>query len=659
MNRNSTTDYFGYILLRLFGPLIRRLPLNFVMFLGKRIGDLLYCFDFKHKAVAYGNIKTALGAELSPAQLSGLTRRFYQTFGENIMEILLTPLINKDYINKYITIEGSDYIQQGFKKGKGVILLSIHAGSWELSNIICAHLGFPFTLFVREQRHSRLDRLLNSYRFQKGCKIIPRQNGIRHLIRALKDNQAIGMTADQGGRAGLLVKFFGKDASMAYGAVKLALKYDAAIIPGFYTRISGPRVKLVLGPPVKIIKTGDLDKDIYTNLQMVASTFQESILRDPQEYLWTYKIWKYGLEKNIIILSDAKTGHLRQAQAVANIADGFLKSIGIKTTVRMVEIKFKNNFAKSALTASSCLAGKYHCQGCLWCLRTFLKEDVYRAIVSLKPDIVISCGSSMAAINYVVSRENLAKSIVIMRPSVLSMKRFDLVIMPKHDRLPKRKNVAVTEGALNLIDEEYLRIQSEKLVQQRAIPAVCGPAFGGSSQLSAFSIGLLIGGDAKGFHLEEGVILEIIKQIKSVAEKLNADILVTTSRRTSREVENLVKEEFRSYHRSRLLIIANEENISEAVGGILGLSQIVITSPESISMISEAASSGKYVLVFESGGLDRKHRYFLDYFVKNKYIFLVEAGSLAKVIANVRLEKPEMDTLKDNLLVREAIKKIL
>lgn len=649
MNKNSIIDYFGYILFKLFGPLIRCLPLGFVLFLGRRLGDLLYSFDLRHKAIAYANIKTAMGGELSPSQLLSLTKKFYRAFGQNIIEIFIIPLVNKDYISKYITFEGSNHIEQGFKIGRGIIFLAIHAGSWELSNIICAYLGFPFTLFVREQRHPRLDKLLNVYRFQKGCKIIPRQNGIRHLIQALKDNQAIGMTVDQGGKRGLSVKFFSKFASMPYGAIKLALKYDATIIPAFYTRINGPKIKVMLGPPFEVIKTGNLKEDIYDNLQRIVYIFQKHILEYPQEYFWSYKIWKYGKEKSILILSDGKTGHLRQAQAVANIADNYLKSRDIKTEVHIVEIKFKNKFAKLALTASACLAGKYHCQGCLWCLRTFLREDVYKAIVSLSPDIVISCGSSVAAINYVVSRENLAKSIVVMQPSALSAKRFDLVTMPKHDNPPKRRNVVITEGALNLIDEKYLKEQSENLLRVTG----CG------LRVTDFCMGLLIGGDTKKFHLNRDTILEVIKQVKSAAERLNADILVTTSRRTSIEVEKFVREELQGYPRCKLLIIANEKNIPEALGGILGLSQIIITSPESISMISEAASSGKYVLVFKSLGLSNKHQRFLGYFVKKKYIYLTEAGQLNKVVEYINSNRPQVYSLNDRLLVSEAIKRII
>ncbi len=647
MNKNSVIDYLGCILIRLFGPLTRILPLSTCMFLGRGLGELLYYFDFKHKAIAYANIKTAFAAKLSPQELRNLTKEFYRSFGQDLIELLFIPLADKAYFNKYITLQGQENISEGFKKGKGVILVTVHAGSWEFSNVICANLGFAFNLFIRNQRYPRLNRLLNSYRAQKGCSLIQRQNQTRELIRALKSNQAIGITADQGGKSGTLVKFFGKYASMPSGAIRLALKYDATIITGFYARVKGPYMKVFFEPPLEIKKTGNLEKDISDNLQALVNVFEKYILKYPREYLWSYKIWKYTKERNILIISDGKVGHLRQSEAIAHITKDCLKDTGVSANISTVEIKFKNKFSRAALTFSSCLAGKYHCQGCLWCLRKFLKDDIYRALINTKPDIVISCGASVAPVNYVISRENLAKSIAIMRPSILNTKRFDLVVMSEHDRLPRRKNVIKIEGALNLINEDYLKEQGENL-KERSVKI--------NKELV---LGLLVGGDTKVFHLSKDLMQEIARQIKMCMENLDAELLITASRRTSVVIERLLKEEFLDYYRCKLLVVANERNIPEAVGGILDLSKIIIVSPESISMISEAVSSKKYVVVFNSPNLSKKHRRFLSYFAKNKYIYLADPYNLAEKIEAIWLKSPEVHTLKDNLLVTEAIKRIL
>ena len=649
MKKDSTVDCLASITVRLFGPLIRCLPVSVALFFGRRLGDLLYYFDAKHKAVAYSNLKVAFGAEFSPSRLSGLTREFYRNFGQNLIEIFFIPFVNKDYVKKYITFEGKQFVDEAFRQKRGVIFVSVHAGSWELSNVICANLGFPFTLFVTQQRYPRLNKLLNSYRLRKGCKIIERQGNIRQLIEALKNNEAIGLTADQGGKNGTLVEFFGQKASMATGALKLALKHNAVILPAFYARVSGAYIKTFVEPAFELKRTGNFQEDLRQNLQRLVCVFEDYIRKHPCEYLWTYKIWKYAREKNILILSDGITGHLRQAQAVAGIVFNSFKAKGITARINTTEVKFKNKFSRYALSLASCLSGKYHCQGCLWCFKAFLKEAIYKSLIGSKPDVIISSGSSVAALNYILSRETLSKSIAIMRPSFLSVLRFDLAIIPKHDRPPKRKNVVVTEGALNLINDDYLEDESRKLTQGQGL----------GLNRAGFRIGLLIGGDAKGFSLKPNTVSEVIKELKSAAEKLDADILATTSRRTPKGIENILKEEFRGYARCKLLVIANEKNIPEAVGGILGLSQLVIVSPESISMISEAMNSKRYVLVFNSQGLNRRHHIFLKDCAKNKYIYLSEALDLSKRIEDIWMHRPEINTTRDNLLVREAITKVL
>jgi KDO2-lipid IV(A) lauroyltransferase len=645
MQKNFIIDYASCIGFRLLSPVIRALPLKLALFLGRMIGELLYAFDLKHKARAYANIRVALGDKLSPSGLKALTKEFYRTFGQSLIEIFLLPVIDKKYLDKYISIEGLSFIQEAFKEGKGVIFAAIHSGSWELSNLICANLGFKFYLVVREQRYPLLDNLLNIYRKQKGCQLIHRQNQTRSLIQALKDNQAIGITVDQGGRTGTPVEFFGKDASMASGAVRLALRYDAVILPAYYTRINGPYLKLIIEQPFKLKKTGNQDKDVKDNLQELSRAFEKLILKFPKDYLWTYKIWKYGRQKNILILNDGKTGHLRQSQAVSESLNKYLKDKSMSAIINTVEVKFKNKLSRLSLDLSSCLSGKYQCQGCLWCLKTFLEPDVYKSLIKFTPDIIISCGSSLAAINYVLSRENLSKSIVIMRPSFLSTRRFNLVIMPRHDSPRKRKNIVVSEGALNLINENYLKDQAQALKPEVSIT-------------KELVLGLLVGGNTKEFYLNQEIMRVVISQIKESLEKYDGQILTTTSRRTPSEIEMLLKDELESYSRSRLLIIANKNNSPHALGGILALSKILVVSPESISMISEAASAEKYVIVFKSR-IDKRHSRFLDYMAAKKYIYLCEASGISSVIKKILEEKPAINVLSDNLKVSEDLKRLI
>lgn len=649
MKQNLIADYLSCILFRGVSFFTFFLPLNFSLFLGRRLGDLIYLFDRKHRVVAYANIRKTVSDNLDYASSARITRKSYQAFGQNLVEISFIPRINKRYLQKYIHIENRDFVQQAFNRGKGVIFLIVHEGNWELSNIICANLDIPFVLFVRDQGFPRLNALLNTYRLKQGAKIIHKNAGVRELIEVLKSNQSIGMTTDQGGRKGQLVNFFGKEASMSTGAIKLALKYDCAIIPIFYTRVKGPYTKVILDQVFTVTRGGNPENDLEQNLQRLINIYEKYLRQYPHEYLWTYKIFKYAKEKELLIISDGKIGHLRQSQSVAKLIIQQLAARGIRTTLNIQQVKFRNNIFRRLFSLWVALNSKYPYRGPLFCLRQALTYESWQSLRVFKPEIIISAGGKLSAINYLLSKENQSKSIVLMRSVLSDLKKFDLKIIPGHDQPVGKGNLVITDGALNLIDADYLKATSDRLRS-------CGLIKGA---LSSFTIGVLIGGSSKNFSISTEAITQVILQLKEIAEKLDADILLSTSRRTSKEVEMAIKSQLANYSRCKLLVIANENNHPDVVGGILGLSNIIVSSAESISMISEAVSAEKYVVVFNFANLSAKHQRFLKNYSAKGYIYLEEIKNLSATINQLLQNKPQINSPKDNLKVIDGLSKIL
>lgn len=647
MNKNSLIDCSAFLLLKGLSPLIRLLPKHCVFALGRTLGDIYYLLDFRHRPLVHANIKTAFGGRMSPCQLRGTVKGFYRAFGQNLMELFLLPLIDKAYTDKYIKLEGKENIDAAFARGKGVILCSMHAGSWELSNIIVAGLGFPYSMFVRDLKFPLLEGLLNRYRSRKGCRIVQRKDEVRELIRLLRANEATGVSADQGGKNGTLVQFFGKPASMSSGAVRLAMKYGASLLPVFINRERGPYLKVFVDKPMEFTGSPARAQDVTENLQRLIRIFEGYIDRFPREYLWSYKVWKYSDQRRILILSDGKTGHLRQSEALAGIAAQEWLARGIRTRTDTVEVRFKSPFAAKFSLLTNIVSGRHICRGCLWCLRRVLEPEAYRELIKNKYDAVISCGSSVAAANYLISRENNSRSLVIMKPWMAALDRFDLVVMPGHDRPPSRRNVVRTEGALNLITDSYLREQAMALESASGLKP------------GEMYFGLLAGGDAKSFILSPEAVTLASEGLTLAAQGAGARILATSSRRSSVEIEKRLKQSLAGNSLCAFLVIAGEKNYPFAVGGILGLCRVVVVSPESISMVSEAASSGAHVIVFNSPGLSRKHSLFLETLAGKKIISLVEPGQVKAAIETILRENSPARRLDDRGAVALALKRIL
>ncbi len=651
-------DYFLYHFVRAFGVFVRRLPISAALWIGRMIGTLGYCVSIKHKSVAYANIKIAFAANKKPSEIKRIVKNLFQNYGQNLIELLRLPLL-KPSAQKYIRFEGEQHIHGALKQGKGLILLAMHFGSWELTSAVGKMLHFPYRLFANPQkRFSKLDELLNSYRMAAGADVITRGRGTREFIETLRRNEAVGMVVDQGGRDGVLVKFFGRLASMSVGAIRIALKYDVPICFAVIHREKGPFHKIIVTPPLTLKKTGDVENDILVNLEMIVKIMEEYIQQYPAEYMWFYKIWKYSKEAKTIILSDGKAGHLRQSEAVAAVLDKALSERGIVSSTEIIPIQFRSRTASFLAVVCCLLSRPFSIPGRMRYLKWFLARESFLKMAHVKADYVISCGSSLAPINFFAASDYRAKNISVLTPGILGFRRFNLVILPRHDVGGKENlngRAAVTEGALNLIDEKYLKDQAGALLEEF-------PRLQGSSHLK---IGVLLGGETKNYTFTEAQAKKLAEALKISAKELNALLLITTSRRTPVLIEKLLKAEFEKDLHCPVLVLANERNIPEAVGGILGLSDIVVVSGESISMVSEAASSGKKVLVFplmkKEGARNKeaKHDRFIEGLRAQGYIVLAAVDELPGHIAQAAEQQGPLKVLKDREKILENIRTII
>ena len=365
------------------------------------------------------------------------------------------------------------------------------------------------------------------------------------------------------------------------------------------------------------------------------------------------------MKKNfsILILSDAKAGHLNQSKAIAGIIEKRKIDQGMsveEVQIKTAEVKFRNRAFRSLLAVCSIFSVP-RCRSCLGCLRFCLNKNSFKELMQLPADIVISCGSSISSVNLFLSYKNNARSIVLMKPSFLSLNKFDLVIAPEHDRIKPKDNVLLTRTAPNLIDRAYLEEQARILNTKYDIRYT-------KYENNGPTIGVLIGGDSPKYRLTGEMMQKIISQLKRAVQNLNCQILVTSSRRTPEAVEKLLKENLAHFPSCKLLVIANEKNIPEAVGGILGLSNIVVVSGESISMVSEAISAGKYVLVFKPGkkfSASTKQERFLENLEQKKLLKVIGVDNLAFELERIWKNKPKKAEIRDQELIYQALGRII
>ncbi|MDD5428221.1 MAG: ELM1/GtrOC1 family putative glycosyltransferase [Candidatus Omnitrophica bacterium] len=646
-------DYAAYILVRILNKIFSVVPISASLWLGRRAGDLVFFINKKRRTIAYANLKAAFAAEKTPAELRRITKRVYRNMVQTFVEVLNLTKVNRKYVDKYVEVVNMDRIRNAARSGRGTVLLTAHFGDWELSSLVSSVEGFPILVLAREQKMKRMNELLNQLRESNGCKVIRKGMDVKNILKALRAKNIVGVLSDQdAGKKGMFVDFFGRPTSHHSGPFEIAKHTDSLILPNFIVRTGGPYHKLFLEEYIDFRKTQSPD-DIKENLQRFAGLLEKYVRQYPDQWLWLHKRWKSTPVRTALVLSDGKAGHLNQSLAVAKELRRARMTQGFRaedTDIKVVEVKYKNKFSKAILTAASIFAS-WRCQGRMGIMEFCLEKSSYDALMKTYSEFVISCGSAAMPVNIFMSKENDAKNVVIMKPSLapLTLRKFKLAVIPRHDNPRKAKNVVVTDLAPNLIDSEKTANDGREL--ENHIQAKIKEA-----------VSLFIGGDNPEFSMTQDIVNSAIEGVSEFCDRSGASILATTSRRTSPETENILKSRLKNDPKCKCLVIANEKNLDFTVGGMLALSKVAVVSEESISMISEAIAAGKKVVVFrlskKSDGA-AKHERALASLAKEGYITITESSALTSALAKAWSDNSPVKPPKDMERIFEGLRRLI
>ncbi|MDI3547368.1 MAG: Kdo2-lipid lauroyltransferase/acyltransferase [Halanaerobiales bacterium] len=284
-----------YLLFEAISILIRVLPDRVRYYLGLGLGKLVFHLVKSRREVAAENIKKALGDELTADRIYQLTKKVYHHLGLMLVEFILLPKINRDNFRRYIRVENEEILKQALERGKGVIIYGAHFGNWEWMGAVISLLGYPFNAIVRKQNNPYFDARINQIRRGKGVRIIPKGMSVRKAYRCLKRGEGLLVLGDQDARShGWEVTFFGQKTSTFPGAVQLARRTGAVIVPTFLIREAWGRHRLVFHQPY-IISRDASEREQRELLQKLTAEIEAVIRSHPEQWLWLHRRWKNHL----------------------------------------------------------------------------------------------------------------------------------------------------------------------------------------------------------------------------------------------------------------------------------------------------------------------------------------------------------------------------
>jgi len=191
--------------------------------------------------------------------------------------------------------------------------------------------------------------------------------------------------------------------------------------------------------------------------------------------------------------------------------------------------------------------------------------------------VIISCGRK-SVIPSIALKKRLGDQIfnIHIQDPKISLKYFDLIVSPEHDNL-KGENVISTTGAIHYLTKKEIMDNSQYLGIERDK----------RRELVAF----IIGGPNKYYNYSEKQIHELFNKIKTLFTPDKFKIIIIPSYRTP---ENILKIAFNTFNIDHHVVKTIDK---KAYLSALAISNYIVVTCDSTSMISEAAMTGKPVYI--------------------------------------------------------------
>lgn len=260
---------------------------------GRQLGDLGYLIDNRHRRVALDNVRRVFGDTLTPPAARALVRQCFHHTGMLFMEALRYPALEEEEREVLCKVEGKEHLDQALAQGKGVIFFTGHLGNWEVGALYMLQHGYHILPLSRPPRSARLAAKFREIREKQGFRVIPVAEGMRGILRALRENAIVPILPDRYAKGqGVTVPFFGQDTHVWHTPALVASRTGSPIIPAHTLRQPDGSFVTELDAPLYMPEQGDREAAVHEVTAQMMALLEAKIRRYPAQYPWTYQLWR-------------------------------------------------------------------------------------------------------------------------------------------------------------------------------------------------------------------------------------------------------------------------------------------------------------------------------------------------------------------------------
>jgi len=264
------------------------LPHSAAMAIGRALGRVAHAVGAERRAIVRRNIELCF-PELTINQRNDLARKHFLALGMSMIEMGLGRWASDEHLAAMTTLEGVNHVLDAVNEGKGVILLSAHFTTLEISGrVVTLHLP-PYDAVYRKNRKEFMTELLRTGRERSAANTIEKRD-IKMMVRSLRDGRIVWYAADQSyNRKGSeVIKFFGVPSMHTTATSILARLGNAVVVPFFPRRLESGQYHVTFLPHFEDFPSDDPVADTERFVRLL----EERIRLCPEQYFWVHRKFK-------------------------------------------------------------------------------------------------------------------------------------------------------------------------------------------------------------------------------------------------------------------------------------------------------------------------------------------------------------------------------
>lgn len=286
-------DYFRLFLYNIFIFLFLITPKLLMEKILKFLTFWAYKVDKKHLKIARANLDLVYKDTISQKRKEEIIYNSYRSLVFNMYEFIENQTISKDELLKKANILNKEIIEKAFQDNRKIIYITAHYGGWEITLPYIALMFGEIAVVNRRMNNPHIQKKYEVARSKNKITMLEKESAAKGMLKAFKDNKSIAVVIDQHIGSGIEIEFLGQKDKATDSTSRLALKFDAIIIPIFTVNNGFRDWTIKVCEPIDVktfeFKTEDKVRELT---QIQNDIVSKQIFEKPDYWLWQHKRFK-------------------------------------------------------------------------------------------------------------------------------------------------------------------------------------------------------------------------------------------------------------------------------------------------------------------------------------------------------------------------------